>query len=198
MHPWNSPRWSLPSRRRRIGWPLLATLLVALGGCQAFDCLRVPPVEVLGNRNREPIVPDPAATAPSMDLPEAMAVAERANPTIALAEEAVRERLYAWDYAKTLWLPSLDAGASFNHHQGPLINAFGEVLHVERNIFYGGFGAFAVGGGTVNVPGLRLAAHLGDAVLEPAIARDLFAVQQFQAISTRHTILLNVGVRYVE
>src|SRR5262249_41027086 len=163
----------LSCRRLRSGWPVLATLLLALSGCQAFDCLRVPPVEVLGNRSRKPVVLEPAAIAPSMDLPEAMAVAERANPTIALAQEAVRRRLYAWDYAKPVWLPSLDAGASFNHHQGPLINAFGEVLHVERNIFYGGFGAFAVGGGTVNVPGLRLAAHLGDAVLEPAIARDL-------------------------
>src|ERR1043165_3333499 len=73
--------------------------------------------------------PTPGATPPSagdrgeiqvVDLPAALGRAGVANPTIALAEEAVRSSLAERTLARSLLFPNLDAGANYRLHHGQL------------------------------------------------------------------------------
>jgi outer membrane protein TolC len=144
-----------------------------------------------------PAIPTPLAVEP-IDLGKALAAAGIDNPTIALAEEAVRASLANQLRARALWLPSLDAGMNFNWHDGNLQSAQGLIMDVDRQALYVGAGAFAVGAGTVGFPGIRLTAHLADAIFEPVTARQLVAGRQFDALATRNTVLLEVTLRFLD
>ena len=95
-------------------------------------------------------------------------------------------------------MPSLNAGASYNDHQGPLQNSAGVIVKVTRQSFYDGLGAVAVGAGTVGVPGVHLYADLADAAFAPRAARQRVAGRGFDAQATRNAILLEAAERYFE
>ena len=143
-----------------------------------------------------PVVPAPAA-ADCIDLATALEQAGVENPTIGLAQEAVRASLAEQLQARALLLPSLEAGASYDLHRGRLQNAQGAILDVNRQSLYGGAGASAVGAGTVGFPGVHLYADLGDAVFAPRVARDRVTATSFDATATQNTILLEVTTRYL-
>src|SRR3569623_2087962 len=108
---------------------------------------RVASEEVQGDA-AGPVVPPAAAEYP-IDLPTALGLAGAENPTIALAQEAVRARLAEQLKADALLLPHLQAGVSADIHRGSLLSAQGIVRDVDRQSLYAGFGAAATGGGTV-------------------------------------------------
>src|ERR1051325_6693822 len=110
-----------------------------------------------------PIAPA-CPTAELIDLETALRLAGVENPNIALAEEVVRARLAERMQARALLFPSLDAGANVRVHRGVLQTVNGTMFETNSQSLYYGFGADAKGSGTVAVPGLRLIAHLGDAV----------------------------------
>jgi outer membrane protein TolC len=139
----------------------------------------------------------PAAKECPIDLGGALAVAGVENPTIGLADEAVRARRAELLQAQALLLPTLDAGASVDVHRGTLESSRGIIRDLHRQSAYAGAGAFAVGGGTVGVPGVRLLADLADAAFEPAVARRFLASQELDAAATRHDVLLDVAVAYL-
>jgi outer membrane protein TolC len=95
-------------------------------------------------------------------------------------------------------LPTIDVGVSYNWHQGRLQSAQGVVQDVSRQSLYAGAGAFAVGAGTVAIPGLRATAHLADAWFAPAAARQAVAGADFTAQAVRNDVLLEVAVRYFD
>jgi outer membrane protein TolC len=78
-----------------------------------------------------------------------------------------------------------------------LQSAAGIIREVNREAFYGGLGAAAVGAGTVGFPGIRITAHLADAFFEPTATRQAVVGRQFDALATRNTILLEVATRYL-
>src|SRR5262249_39074590 len=117
------------------------------------------------------VIPPPAADLP-LDLSTALTLAGVDNPTIALAEEAVRASEAEQLQARALLLPTLNAGASFDWHDGALESSQGIIRSVERQSVYFGAGASAVGAGTVTVPGVHLIGHLADALYAPHIARE--------------------------
>jgi outer membrane protein TolC len=132
----------------------------------------------------------------TIDLETALAIAGADNPTIALALEAVATSQAQLLQADTLLLPTLNAGASFNWHEGTLQSVQGIIRDLDRSSVYAGGGAFAVGAGTVGVPAVRVFAPLGDAVLEPLVARQRVAGRQSDATATRNSVLLDVGTAY--
>ena len=81
--------------------------------------------------------------------------------------------------------------------EGPLQRDTGEILNVSAQSLYFGGGAGALSGGTVGIPALHVIAPLGDALLEPLIARQRVTVSQFDAHATANTVLLEVATRYV-
>jgi outer membrane protein TolC len=139
----------------------------------------------------------PAASATPIDLSGALARAGAANATIARADEAVRASLAEQLQARALLLPSLDAGANYRSHLGNTQSAQGVIREVNLHSIYYGFGADAKGGGTVAVPGIRLVAHLADAVYAPQIAEEGVAMRRLDATATRNNILFEVGSRYL-
>jgi outer membrane protein TolC len=133
-----------------------------------------------------------------IDLPTALRLAERNNPTIALGREAVVENMALQEQAAAMLLPSLAAGSNVRVHRGALQRDTGEILRVDSQSLYFGGGAGAVGAGTVAIPAVRIIAPLGDALLSPLAARQRVAVARFEARATSNAVLLEVANRYVD
>jgi outer membrane protein TolC len=141
-----------------------------------------------------------AALGPTspIDLATALRLAERENPVIGLAREAIFENLALQDQARALLLPTLVAGTNVRIHRGLLQQPGGQILDVNSQSLYFGGGAQAVGGGTVAVPAIRIFAPLGDAWLEPLVARQRLAASRATAQATFNTVLLDVTSAYLE
>jgi outer membrane protein TolC len=143
-----------------------------------------------------PAVLPPTREQP-IDLAEALRRAGVANPTIALAWEAVRAGRAEQLRADALLLPTLHAGASFNLHRGELQSSRGILFDVSRQSLYAGAGAGAVGAGTVTTPGVWLTGQLAEAWYEPKAARERVAGREFDALAARNNVLLEVTGRYL-
>ena len=143
-----------------------------------------------------PAIPAPSGVR-SICLPDVLALAGVENPVILLAEQAVQSSLALQMQARVLLLPNLNVGGDFNNHTGPLQTSAGYIRSVDRQSAYLGLGAEAVGGGTVAYPGVWLFAPLGNAYFEPKVASLVVAQRSFEAVATRHNVLLDVAVRYL-
>jgi outer membrane protein TolC len=132
-----------------------------------------------------------------IDLATALRRAGADNPTIALAEEAVRARLAERMQARALLFPTLDIGTNLRLHRGNFLTSGGVVTDINIQSLYWGFGADAKGGGTLAVPGLRIVSHLADAVYAPQAAQQKVVQSRFDATATRYYLLMEVGVRYL-
>lgn len=144
----------------------------------------------------EPSTPAPAED--TIDLGVALRLAGVGNPTIALARERVREAAAAELAARSLLLPSVNVGGNYRRHRGAFQSGQGFLRYTDLQSLYLGAGAGAVGSGTVTIPGVRLFAHLGDAVFEPLAARQQTAVRRADAAATDNSVLLDVATRYLE
>src|SRR5262249_30536410 len=140
---------------------------------------------------------DETAPEQELTLTTALGLAGVDNPTIALAEEAVRGARAAQLEAGALILPDLTLGLNYYSHDGALQTGTGLIRLVNREGFFVGSGADAVGAGTVVAPGIHLFAHLGDAAFEPRAAAQRLLGRQFTAAATRNSILLDVADRYL-
>jgi outer membrane protein TolC len=145
----------------------------------------------------EPPPPD-AAPAYVIDLPTALALAERENPTIGIAREAVFADLALVQQARAELLPTLVAGGNFYVHRGALQESSGGILNVNAQSLYLGGGAGAIGAGTVANPAIRIYAPLSNALFEPLSARQRVAVSRFEARATSNNVLLDVVLRYFD
>lgn len=149
-----------------------------------------------GLETTAPAIPPAIAEYP-IDLETALGLAGVENPTIALAQEAVRASLAEQMEARALLLPTLDAGMNFNLHRGNLESGRGIIRDVDRQALYVGAGAGAGGAGTVTVPGVRVTAHLADAVFAPLAARQQVIGSRFDALATQNAVLLDVATRHL-
>jgi outer membrane protein TolC len=143
------------------------------------------------------VVPTPFGEFP-VDLETALGLAGAENPTIALAREAVAASLAAQLQARALLLPSLNAGGNYRNHQGNLQAGTGRILSVDSQSLYVGSGAGAVGSGTALVPGVRVFAHLADAIYEPHAAAHRVAGRRLDALAVRNDVLLDVASAYLD
>ncbi len=143
-----------------------------------------------------PVIPPPALEQP-ISLSDALTLGGVANPTIALAEEAVRASEAELLQARAMLLPTLNAGANVRVHQGHLQGSAGIIRDVNIRSLYAGAGAGAITAGTPDVPGVRIISHLGDAWLAPQAAEQHVISRQFDAVAVRHRTLLEVGTAYL-
>lgn len=132
-----------------------------------------------------------------IDLPTALARAGADNPTIALADEAVRASLADHMQARALLFPTLSAGMNVRVHRGNFISGRGAVIDVDLQSLYRGAGADTKGAGTLAIPGVRLVSHLGDAWYAPQAAQQQVVRSRFEAAATRNYLLMEVGMRYL-
>lgn len=170
----------------------------------------VPPGPLGGQTRPVPAMEDPfpapqaapatvAHTAAcTLDLSNVLYLTDSQNPNVAFARERINEAYARVDRADALWLPSIRAGLSYNRHEGNLQSSGGNVVDVNRNALYGGFGAGAVGAGSPMAPGVVAQFHVSDAIFQPRIAAHQAASRQYNATATRNNLLRDAAVAYWE
>jgi outer membrane protein TolC len=141
--------------------------------------------------------PGGPASVETIDLGVALRLAGVENPTINLAQERVRESLALLLGARSLLLPSMNVGGNYHNHSGLLQPSFGVIRAVNSQSLFFGFGARTLAAESVAFPGIRLFAHLGDAIYEPLAARQVVASRRSEAQAVQNDILLRVATAYV-
>ena len=111
------------------------------------------------------------ANVAPVDLMTAFRLVGEQNPQVLIAQSRVIEALALRQLAAVQFLPTLNAGTSLNSHQGTLQQSTGSILQVNRDSLYAGAGAFAVGGGTVNIPGVVLTGNVAVMTYDYLVAR---------------------------
>jgi outer membrane protein TolC len=133
-----------------------------------------------------------------IDLASALRLAGVQNPEILQARERVVEAIAVRQLAAARFLPTINLGANFDSHTGPLQRANGSILEVNRGALYAGLGANAVGAGTVNIPGLVVAGNVSEGIFGALAARQVVRQREFGDLAVRNDVLLRVAVGYVE
>lgn len=133
-----------------------------------------------------------------LDLQTALALVGGRSPQVQIAHERVCEAYANWRAAKVLWLPSINAGLSYNRHDGTLQASNGSVADVDRSSLQTGLGAGAVGAGTNPVPGVVARFHAVDAWFQPLIAERTAAARRHAELAELNDQLLAAAVAYVE
>jgi outer membrane protein TolC len=176
---------------------------VLFAGVVACGAIAAPPEEAPPPRLiKEAELPPPpssildAQTTP-IDLPAALRLAGVQNPEILLARERVTEAVAEHQLAAAQILPSLHAGANVDVHTGPLQRAVGVIQKVNRGSLYLGLGANAVGGGTVNIPGLVWSGNVSEAIYDRLITRQIVRERESAGAAVRNDLLLQTADAYV-
>ncbi len=139
----------------------------------------------------------PAAVA-DIDLGTALRLAHAENPELLLARARVAEAVALRQLAVAQLLPDLNAGTSYDEHNGALQQARGNILEVNRSSMYFGLGASAVGAGTVTVPGLYYNGNVGQAAFGFLISRQRVRTSEYESEAVRNDVLLRTCTAYVE
>lgn len=134
----------------------------------------------------------------TIDLASALRLAGVENPQILLARQRVTEAVAVRQLAAAQILPSLNAGLNYDAHTGPLQQANGNILKVNRDALYVGSGAYAVAAGTVNIPGVFYNQNLSESLFAFLASRQLVAARRFAADAARNEGLRQVGVAYIQ
>ena len=144
-----------------------------------------------------PVIPTSGVELP-IDLPTALRLAERENPVIGEARARIGEALGRQQKALVELVPMLNAGASYNGHNGVLQQSTGHLINVSRQAVYVGGGAGVDGPGTPLVPAVGIIEPLADAIYDPLAARQRVNQARFDASATANTVLLEVASYYLE
>lgn len=133
-----------------------------------------------------------------IDLPTTIRLVLSANPTVQGAQEAVREMLALQQKARVMLLPSLNAGTAYHNHQGNLQASTGQMKNIYNSSLYYGAGTRVWAAESLAIPGVRVFAHLGDAIYEPLAVRQEVVTKRFDSRATANTLVLNAIVRYFD
>jgi hypothetical protein len=134
----------------------------------------------------------------SIDLPTALHLADARNPLVAYTREQVRQAYAKLERADVLWLPSIRAGAGYNHHDGAIQEVDGTQIEASRNGFYAGLGASTFAGGAPIVPGVWANFQLADAIFQPLAAEQQVGARKAAAGAALNDTLLQVAQAYLE
>ncbi len=196
--------------RCKVTWPAtcacltaLMAILVPLVAGQEAGQEKAKPAEVLPSPRS---LPDSAsalsalvdADAKPIDLAATMQLAGTFNPEILLARERVDEALALRQLAAAQLLPSVNAGGNLDHHLGPLQQSNGTLIDVHRDALYLGLGANAVGGGTVNIPGIVWNGNVSEVLFQSLARRQFLRQQSFASQAVRNQVLLRAAAAYLE
>ncbi|HJN09587.1 MAG TPA: TolC family protein [Pirellulaceae bacterium] len=128
-----------------------------------------------------------------IDLPTALRLAGANNLHIALAAERVEQALAKAQASRAKWLPSLNAGISYNKHDGRIQSTTGEVIEANRGSLYigggVGFGRAPLNGGAGGPPRMFVDMSVADLLFEPLADR-----QMVDAAAARQSSVFNMKV----
>jgi outer membrane protein TolC len=194
----------------------LLAVLIATAQAQTESAPQVPPAPVSVAPARAPAGPDSEAASNAstnararltqflstnvtpVDLFSAFRLVGEQNPQVLIAQERVIEALALRQLAAAQFLPTLNAGSSVDSHRGVLQQSSGQILQVNRDSLYAGAGAFAVGGGTVNVPGVVLTGNVAVWIYDFLVAEQEVHRRSFVSDTVSRDTLLTAAVAYIE
>lgn len=133
-----------------------------------------------------------------LNLPTTLSMVGGSQPIVAAAQWRVQEAYARLDQARTLWLPSLQAGFSFHNHDGNYQASNGSITDVHRNSFQYGLGAGATGAGTTPVPGISTQFHFAEAIFQPKVRRKAAWAAGHAASATKNEQMLRAAVAYTD
>jgi outer membrane protein TolC len=127
----------------------------------------------------------PCRDALPIDLLTALTLGNANNPTIALAQERVREAFLLWKEAKVAWLPDLLMGPTYNRHDGQIQNSTGVVFGTSKQNLY-------INGGAV------LVWDAPNVLFGPLIARRLIDAQEAASKALTDNVQLDIALTYLD
>lgn len=133
-----------------------------------------------------------------IDLGTALRLAGVENPELLLVRQRITEAVAARQFAAAQLLPNLNVGTNYNLHRGPLQQANGTILNVNRDALYVGLGANAVGSGSPGVPGLNYNLNIGAAWYGYLTSRQRETTAAAAADAVRNDVLLRVCLAYLD
>ncbi|HTU89896.1 MAG TPA: TolC family protein, partial [Gemmataceae bacterium] len=143
-----------------------------------------------------PTIPSSGKVRP-FSLAAALAQAGVENPVINIARQAVVSAQGLQLQARVLLLPSVNVGAYYGDHTGPVQASFGAIRKVDRQTLDYGLGTYTDAANTIKIPGLLINTPLTDAIFEPRVARYVVSNRSFLATATRNDIFLEVSTTYL-
>jgi outer membrane protein TolC len=120
-----------------------------------------------------------------IDLVTVLRLVNSTNPTIEVARVKVREAYYRQRQAEMVWLPNLQAGPTYNRHDGLVQNSTGLVFPTSKwNFFIGG--------------GVTADFSVSDAFFLPLVARRLTEAEAARARATTFDVQLEAATTYLD
>lgn len=185
--------------------PTWAFIALAMAGAPAASCAQTPSVEVPSEKSpTKTTLPEPppgTILRPGevpIDLGTALRLAGVQNPELLIARQRVIEATAIRQFAAAQILPNINAGTNLDMHLGPLQQASGNILKVNRDALYVGLGANAVGAGTVNIPGIYYNLNVGVAWFSYLQARQLTMRAAANSAATELDVFLRTCLGYSE
>ncbi len=131
-----------------------------------------------------------------IDLNTALRLGGVQNPDLLISRQFVVEAVAERQLAAAQFLPSINAGTSYNTHAGVLQQSNGNILSVNRNSLYVGAGSLAVAGGTVQIPGVVLSGNTDEVIFRYLIAKQYVRQREFSTLAVRNQVFLRVCQAY--
>jgi outer membrane protein TolC len=128
---------------------------------------------------------EPGEVALPINLATALRLANVRALDITIAQQQLGIAVARFDQAKVLWLPNLDMGMDYEHHEGPLQSSDGTITTSTRSSLFAGGGPVAVFG-------------LTDAIFEPLAARQVARAQDANIQTATNDTLTAVAVAYFD
>jgi outer membrane protein TolC len=183
-------------------------LRVAIASARDVSTLRAavarptadPNVKRAAEREQVPVdlvTPPPSGLYP-IDLVTSLRLADMVNPTINRARSEVLEALALQLAARTLLVPSLNYGASYHGHNGPLQRPSGRIVENSLQSLFVGAGGYMEVTGSPRIPGVNILTPLTDAIFEPLAAHQRVIASRFSVGATENDILVDVAVLHLE
>ncbi len=143
------------------------------------------------------VEPSPGPTV-QIDLGGALGQVAGQNPRVAFAQAQIQEAFARLQGAEVLWLPNINAGVSYNRHDGGLQQAEGQVDSIPRQAMESGLGVGASGTGSPPVAGLSTRINMGDAIFAPKVLRNELSARQAAFTATLNDTLQATALAYID
>lgn len=128
--------------------------------------------------------PPAGSTALEIDLPTALRLADERNLDVAMYVERLAAASAELTLARTLAVPTVRIGGSYDRHTGNIQETSGQVVDADRVSQFTGVGA-------------GLAVDIADAIYTPLAAKQNEAAVLAASTANRHQVLVDVATAYV-
>lgn len=147
-------------------------------------CATVAAVLTLSHPVPVPAQPGQPPVSLPIDLPAALRLAHERNLDIAIYLEQIEAASARVAQARSLAVPDIRAGATYDRHSGNIQETSGNVVDVDRVSRFTGIG-------------LGVGVDIADAVFAPLVARQNRDAVTAAAAANRHVVLLEVATTYL-